>query len=248
MPPVPFYADWQFWSAIAAIAALILSQVPPIHVLLRRAKLQCEAFTRLHITHKVGNPNAQWHLIVENTGGRAVRVKSISLTFSRVGDPSFTLPAQNYLRSPDATENVLLTPFRLGPGEEWAHVLSFFNLYTRDDEKKYRLLESKIRTDIIGQRELLENKANLCEAAPENVEPAMAFFNSHFKWEAGEYELVLAVETDPKETSLIRHYSFSLFESESAELRGYSEGYKHGDGVFWFSQAQPGLNVPVKEK
>lgn len=248
MPPVPFYADWQFWSSIAAIAALVLSQLPPIHVLLRRAKLQCEAFTRLHITHKVGNPNAQWHLIIENTGGRAVRVRSISLTFRRVGGDTFTLPAQNYLRTPDATENVMLTPFRLAPGEEWAHVLMFFNLYTRDDEKEYRRLESKIRTDIIGQKELPENKELLCEAAPENVEPAIAFFNRHFKWVAGEYELDLTVETDRKETTLKRQYMFSLFESESAELRSYSDGYKHGAGVFWVSPAQPGLVVPVKEK
>lgn len=248
MQPTPFYADWQFWSAIAAIAALVLSQLPPIHILLRRAKLQCEAFTRLHITHKVGNPNAQWHLIIENTGGRAVRVKSISLTFRRVGGSTFTLPAQNYLRTPDATENVMLTPFRIAPGEEWAHVLSFFNLYTRDDEKEYRRLESKIRTDIIGQKEVADNKDVLCEASPENVAPAMAFFNRHFKWEAGEYELDLTVETDLEDASLRRQYLFSLFESESAELRGYSDGYKHGAGVYWISPAQPGLVVPVKEK
>ncbi|WP_406228886.1 hypothetical protein ACI7YU_10730 [Pseudomonas siliginis] len=248
MPPMPFYLDWQFWSAAAALTALILSQLSPIHILFRRAKLQCEAFTRLHITHKVGNPNAQWHLIIENTGGRSIRIKSISLTFRRTGGAIFTLPAQNYLRTPDATENVMLTPFRLAPGEEWAHVLMFFNLYTRDDEKEYRRLESAIRTDILGQKEIPENKERLCEASPASVEPAMSFFKRHFKWEPGEYELDLMVETDRKEANLTRQYLFSLFESESEELRDYSNGYKHGAGVYWVSAAQPGLIVPVREK
>jgi hypothetical protein len=248
MPPVPLYVDWQFWSAIAAIVAIVLSQIPPVHVFLRKPKLQCEAFDRLYITHKVGNPNAQWHLIIENTGGSTIRINSISLTFRRAGNQAFTLPAQNYLRTPDATESVMLTPFRLAPGEEWAHVISFFNLYTRDDDKEYRRLESSIRTDILGQKELSENKDRLCEATPNSIELAMSFFKSHFKWDAGEYDLELTVETDREKASLKHKYLFSLFEAESTELRGYSDIYKYGAGVYWDSPAQPGLNVPVREQ
>lgn len=244
----PFYSNWQFWSAVVALAALLLSQLPPIHILFRRGKLRCEAFSRLHITHKVGNPNAQWHLIIENIGGRSLRVKSISLVFRRTGGDVFRLPAQNYLRTPDAKENVMLAPFRLEPGEEWAHVMSFFNIYSRDDDKEYRRLESAIRTDILQQREDPANKDRLCEAAPENVELAISFFKRHFKWEAGEYELELAIETDRPEANVKRLYLFSLFESEAEELRGYSDNYKYGGGVYWVSQAQPGILLPVREK
>jgi len=244
----PFYSDWQFWSAVAALAALLLSQLPPVHILFRRAKLRCEAFSRLHVTHKLGNPNAQWHLIIENIGGRSLRVKSISLAFRRAGGEAFTLPAQNYLRTPDATENVMLAPFRLEPGQEWAHVLSFFNIYSRDDDKEYRRLESSIRTDILQQKEDPANKDRFCEAAPENVELATAFFKRHFKWEPGEYELELSIETDRSEANVKRLYLFSLFESEAEELRSYSESYKYGGGVYWVSQAQPGILLPVREK
>jgi hypothetical protein len=244
----PFYLDWQFWSAVVALAALFLSQLPPLHILLRRPKLRCDAFSRLHITHKLGNPNAQWHLIIENAGGRALRVKAISLIFRRSGGKVFTLPAQNYLRTPDATENVMLAPFRLKPGEEWAHVLSFFNMYSRDDDKEYRRLESAIRTDILRQKEDPANKDRLCEAAPASVELATAFFSRHFLWDSGEYELELSVETDRPEANLKRTYLFSLFESEAGELRSYSDGYMYGAGVYWVSQAQPGLLLPIREK
>ena len=247
-PPTPFYLDWQFWSAVAAFGALLLSQLPPVHVLLRRPKLSCEAFSRLHLTHKVGSPNSQWHLIVENVGGRSLRVKSISLTFRRTGGDTFTLPAQNYLRTPDATESVMFAPFRLAPGDEWAHVLNFFNHHSRDDDKEYRRMESAIRADILRQQDDPANKDKMCEASPQSVALAMQFFERRFQWLPGEYELELRVDTDRPEANLSRLYLFSLFESEASELRTYSEGYKYGAGVYWVSPAQPGILVPVREK
>ena len=95
MTSAPFYQDWQFWSAIVATVALLLSQLPPLHILFRRAGLKCEAFSRIHLTHRIGNPNAQWHLIIENTGGKPVRVKSIALQFRRNGSEIITLQAQS---------------------------------------------------------------------------------------------------------------------------------------------------------
>ncbi|MEO7050148.1 MAG: hypothetical protein ABI128_00640 [Rhodanobacter sp.] len=175
-------------------------------------------------------------------------MKSISLSFRRAGGEGFTLPAQNYLRTPDAKENVMLAPFRLDPGQEWVHMVGFFNIYSRDDDKEYRRLESAIRTDILQQKEEIFNKDRLCEAAPKNVELATLFFKRHFKWEPGEYELELTIKTDRPEANLTRLYLFSLFETEAEELRNYSDGYKFGDGVYWVSQAQPGILLPVREK
>ena len=248
MTTAPFYFDWQFWSAVVALLALLLSQLQPLHVLLRRPKLQCEAFSRLHITHKLGNPNAQWHLILENVGGRDIRVKAISLALRRVDDQRFSLQAQNYLRTPDATEAVMLTPFRLKPGEEWAHVLNFFNMYSRDDDKEYRRLESAVRTDILGRKELAQDKEVMCEAATASVELAISFFKRHYKWEAGEYEVELVVDTDFPGANIRKRFRFSLFETEAGELKSYSDGYKFGAGVYWVSPSQPGIVVPIREK
>lgn len=249
MPSAPFYKDWQFWSAVVAAVALALSQLPPIHILLRRARLRCEAFSMMHITHKVGNPNAQWHLILENTGGRSIRIKEISLSFSKDGGQSFKLPIQNYLRTPDANQNVMFTPFRLAPGEEWAHVINFFALFSRQEDKEYRVLESKIRSEILAQKEDYAKKDVLCEASSIAVQNLMGFFDKHFKWDPGEYEIELGVITDHPKANLCKKYRFSLFESESNELRGYTEGYRYGAGVYWVSPAQqPGLLILVHEK
>src|SRR5712691_6475060 len=101
---VPFYLDWKFWSVAVAVIALILSQLPPIHILLRRAKLDVEAYSRMLLTHKVGNPNAQLHLIISNPGGRELRIKGILLRLRRGTEDEFVLPAQNYLQSPGDKE------------------------------------------------------------------------------------------------------------------------------------------------
>lgn len=241
MSEVPLYLDWKFWSAVVAAIALVLSQLPPLHIVFKKAKLTCEAYSRLHLTHKVGNPNSQWHLIIENTGGRAVRVKEINLQFRRIGSEAFELPAQSYLKVPGDSEPVMFTPFRLKPGEEWAHIINFFNIFNRDDEKEYRWLESEIRSDILAQREKPENKDKLCEANKLSVRKATAFFTQQFKWHAGEYELQLVVVTDRNLANFSHNYRFSLFESESKELADYVDQYKYGAGIYWVSAAQPGL-------
>lgn len=248
MNPTPLYLDWIFWTFVVAAMALLLSQLPPLHVLFRKAHLSCEAFTRMYITHGVGNPRAQWHLIIENTGGRSLRVKAISLIIRKAGGVQFELPAQNYLRTPDSTDAVMFTPFRLDPGEEWAHIITFFDLFNRDDEKEYRRLESDIRSEILSQKECPENKDKLCEANSTTVEKLITFFRRHFKWTPGEYDFELRVITDRQGANISRHFRFSLFESESIELEDYSKMYRFGAGVYWVSPAQAGLIVLVHEK
>lgn len=248
MPASPFYFDWQFWSAIVAALALALSQLPPIHILLRRPRLRCETFSRLHLTHKVGYPIAQWHLILENTGGKVVRIKDISLRFSRTGSSSFELPAQNFLRKPESQDAVMLTPFRLAPGEEWAHIVNFFGLFSRDDEKNYRQLESAIRSDIHAQKEDPANRDRMCEADPALVAPLAQLFERQFRWNPGEYDVELVVSTDIPSADLSMRYRFSLFESESQELKAYADQYKHGAGLYWQSPTQTGILVPIHER
>jgi hypothetical protein len=248
MSSTPIYLDWVFWSVFVAILALVLSQLPPLHVIFSKAHLSCEAFSRMLITHKIGNPNAQWHLIIENTGGRSIRIKEITLGFSKDGGIKFEIPAQAYLWTSSSPDSIMLTPFRLAPGEEWAHIINFFGLFSREDEKEYRRLESAIRLDIRQQKEQPANREIMCEADSAIVKETVNFFNKHFKWSPGEYDLELKVVTDRSEVNICRTYRFSLFESESKELFDYSEMYRFGDGVFFQSEKQRGIIVPVQKK
>ena len=96
----PFYFDWTFWAAAWALVAIVLSQLPPLHLLIRPKRLDVEVHSRIGITHKVGNPNASVVVSIRNTGGRELRVRGLSLDISRDGKPLLGLPAQNYFETP----------------------------------------------------------------------------------------------------------------------------------------------------
>lgn len=105
----PFYLNWSFWAVIVSIVALALSQLPPVHVLLKKAKIDFELYSKVSITHKVGNPNLQLHTIIRNVGGKKILIKGIRAKISRDGNELTTLPGQYFLQDPSDKNTVLLT-------------------------------------------------------------------------------------------------------------------------------------------
>lgn len=49
----PLYLQWEFWSALVALAALILSQLPPLLVLFKGKRLRVEAAAQIIVGHRV---------------------------------------------------------------------------------------------------------------------------------------------------------------------------------------------------
>jgi hypothetical protein len=244
---VPLYMDWSFWAVIVAAIAIVLSQLPPVHLLFRRARLDIEPYSRIHISHKIGNPNVQLHLILSNVGGRNVRVKGIAIRIRRDGKDVAVLPAQNYLQNPTDKSTVLLTSFSLKPKEEWAHIVNFLSYFSREDEKKYRSAESKLRGNILEQRKSLDDKDRLVEAENKLISPFIKMFNEKFVWQPGEYEIAISVLASNKNANLEKNYRFTLFESDSTELSKVKDDYKFGDGINWDSGKHVGVIVQIVE-
>ena len=148
-----------------SVLALILSQLPPVHRWFRRSRLDLEVHPRIVLSHKVGNPNVQFHLIISNSGGRDVRITDMSLKMTREDSVSFDLPAKNYYLSSDLKTSLLMTPFRLRPEQDWSHHVDFLEYFNRADDRRYRDLESALRSDI--QTKLSQNPEVRVEAALE---------------------------------------------------------------------------------
>lgn len=239
------YEDWKFWSVIVSAIAIVLSQLPPVHVLLRRAKLDVEAYSRVHLAHKVGNPNVQLQLILSNIGGRDLKIKNITLMLKKDGGDWFSLPAQNYLQDPSDKQTVLFSRFTLKPDQEWLHIVNFFNFFNRDDEKQYRSSETNLRNDIFRKKQFQPDV--IVEADSQNVAPLMEMLDRLFPWKPGEYELWVVVNVQPSKATITKRYRMTLFESDTEELRSSAEGYKHGFGIFIDDLQHPGLLVPLRE-
>jgi hypothetical protein len=245
--PTPLYLDWSFWAVVVAVLALVLSQLPPVYLWFRRARLDLETYSRIHITHKIGNPNVQLHLILSNIGGRTVKVKAITIKIIKDGKELCVLPAQSYLQNPSDSNTLLFTSFTLKPKEEWAHIINFLNYFNREDEKNYRSAESRLKEDILEKRKIQKNKEDLIETTNSLITPFMSMFNDNFIWKPGEYEFSISVTASNNTGNINRRYRFTLFESDSIELSKVHHDYKYGDGIYWDSGKHAGIIVPITE-
>ena len=250
MPPTPnpIYLDWQFWSAVIAILALVLSQLPPVYLLFRPRRLEVEVHSRVQITHKIGNPNVGMVVSVRNTGGRELRVRSLQISIARDGISLGTFPIQNYFESPSSQSSVLFIPFSLRPGEVWAHGANFLNFFDRSTEKYARASEAALGVDIrnkVQARPKGDDQAVIAE--PELVKPFMDLFQRLFMWVPGEYIIELSVIAEPGTASFSSRYRFTMYESDSIELVSHTEDYKFGGGLSYNVDRHMGVFVPISK-
>jgi len=244
----PLYLNWSFWAVVVAALAVLLSQLPPVLLWFKRAKLEIELYSKISITHKVGNPNLQLHLIINNIGGRKIRIKNITATIERDGNLVATLPAQNYLQNQNSQNTLLLTAFPLKPSEEWANIINLLNFFNRDDENEYRRLESGMQTNLREKKAALEEEPKKpIEIDEALVQPFHTFFDRHFIWNSGEYQLTVNVTTDQEKTNISKTYRFTVFESHTELLKSITEHYKYGGGIWWDPNIPVSAILEIKE-
>jgi hypothetical protein len=242
----PFFADWQFWSAVIAVLALILTQLPPIKLWFRPSRLEVEVHSRVQLTHKVGNPNFGMYVGIRNIGGRDVRVRSISVALARDDQTLGTYPVFNFFEAPSSNAAVLFAPFTLRPTETWAHGANFLRVFDRNTEKFFRECESTLRSDI--RRKLAvrgDHDKEPVVADDANVTPFLEIFNRLFVWLPGEYTLDLQIEVESGQSAFVRRYRFTLFESDSEELRSHTDDFKYGGGLAYTEERHAGVYVPL---
>lgn len=246
--PPPFYLNWVFWSFVVAFIALLFSQIPPIRTLLKKANLELELYSKISLSHKVGNPNIALHLIINNTGGTKIRIKGIVANILQNQKEKCCLPGQNFYPNQQDKDSVLLTTFSLKPDEEWSHFVNFFRFFEREEEKKYREMEGKLKSDILDNRKTSNfNPEALVEATSVLVDPFHDFFNDRFVYIAGEYELKVQIITDSESANIEKSYRFTIFEYYEEELRKQTEEYKYGLGICWHSSTPNNILLDIKE-
>jgi len=242
----PLYLDWQFWSVLIAALAIVLSQLPPVHLLLRPKRLEVEVHSRIQIAHKVGNPNVGMFVSVRNTGGRDLRIRSLQTSVSRDGVSIGVFPAQNYYETPSSKTSVLFIPFSLKPGEAWDHGTNFLTWFDRSTEKLFREGQAALIKDI---RNKINARAKDSDqpviADPELIKPFLELFNRLFIWTPGEYVVNLEVLAEPKSASFSKKYRFTLYESDSTELKSHIEDYKFGGGISYEVDHHVAILAPI---
>ncbi|KPA54542.1 hypothetical protein VT25_01220 [Photobacterium leiognathi subsp. mandapamensis] len=239
-----FLSDWRFWSFVASITAIVLSQLPPIKQLVKKAKLDIELYSRIHINHNVGNPILTAHMIIRNIGGRKVRVKEINLKLEREGQSICTLKAQNYYPDPKTNKGVILTPFSLNPDDEWSNSVSFMKFFGRTEEKAFRKAQKALKENILQKRKGLDDN-EIVIADDELVAPFHDLFEQLFIWKDGEYSLTFNVKTENSVSDIKIKSKFIIFESQFDDLSEYKKQYSTGAGIYWDNSEQTGIFIEL---
>lgn len=244
----PFYLDWKLWSVVMSSVAILLSQLPPIRLWLKPRRVEVEVNSRIQITHKIGNPNVGLHVSLANSGGRELRVRGLKLHIYRDGKQIVSMPAQNYFEKPTDTTSVLLVPLPLKPDEYWSHSVNFLNCFNRSTEKMYRASQAAQRNDIQEKLKVraIDDKDRV-KADPKFTEPFIQLFQQLFIWEPGEYVVELTVDTVPASATYAKKYRFTLYESDTVELRKQVEDYPYGAGIYYNVDDHAGVFVPLTE-
>lgn len=231
---ISFYSDPKVWSAAIAFLAMVLSQLPPIHKLLRRGKLELDVYEKVGVTHMLGNPNLQLHIILNNTGGKPVTITGLDVFLKQGSKAIGSISGKNYIKTPEKSGQVLLTKFKLKSGDEWAHLTNFYNDFSQRDEKECKSLTKRIRDDISDKLEKRPKETTgLVEISDSLLTEVRSFSNSHNVWETGEYRLELNVICSDSKYNISKSFRFTLYESDSDELKEQIDSYKYGEGIVY---------------
>ena len=250
---MPFYSDWTFWQWFVSLSALVISLAPYVVRFIKGPRISLDVMSKISIHHTLGNPNITLFLNIQNNGGLPVRIRSITLEL-RKGEKVSTIPAKSYY--PDASESkmAILAPFRLLPDHDWSHGVYFYPDFSRDEDIEFRNLIGKLKANIQAKIPPVppvlppNTAAPLYEADTQFLQSALQFFNTHFMWNTGEYVGTVTIHTEPSKAKINAKFRFTLYETESTELRNYSSDYKYGLGVYYYNlEKHPGLAVTTSE-
>lgn len=236
--------NWEFWSMLIALGALILSIFPYLRSFFSKAKLDFEIYSRIFITHKVGYPNLQMNIILYNTGWKNIRIKRINLKLYRDDKEILTLPALTYIPEIKDNRSVLLTHINIEPQKEWNHITNFHNHFDRTEEKFYKDAEINLLNEIQRLREETDNNINKAvKVGDEFIKPFEKIFKDNFIWEEGEYKIIIDLETNYSNINLNKNCRFTIFESQSKFLKKHLEYYFSGDGILFETKSVEGIFI-----
>lgn len=241
MELMSWYSDWKFWSAVVAWLSFMMNILPWFLKKIRGTNLSLTAYPTISLSHKLGIANIQWHLRLENNGGRELDISSISLS---IGDENqtFSIPGMTYYERSSADQSIL-AGFKLKPGELWQGFICFYERLTLDEQREYRSIENSTRQE-------LKNNATLNNQpiiSLKLLEKINSFYSRMFKFKSREHNVKICIKTKDDEDFFFSGYRFTLYESDISELISHTQRYTTGDGVTWHSDINTWLPIQVSK-
>jgi len=129
--------------------------------------------------HSLGNPNLQFHLIINNVGGQRVTVEGIELELVFELEKPQKIKAQNFIKDNEPNGQVLLSKFKVNSGEEWVRLTNFFNDFTKAKEKESKAFIKKARDDLQKKLKVKSYNRDMVEISRSLVSGVTSFLTKN---------------------------------------------------------------------
>jgi hypothetical protein len=234
----------EFLGVIVALIAVILSQLPPVHELLKGIKVKLIRPEQIAIGHFLGNLHVYLKLDIRNIGGREVNIgEVICIIRERHTESVRKMPARTYFSRQSAAPNQWIERSQVGtislkPGEYWSETVDCYKLWTREEEEETNKIIGRFRRDIFNKN--LLRQAQQCqlhqvvEVDEQLVCEAKNFFENKYKkikLEKGNYNLIIAIISDSKSKKELGLFGFDFTIFSSDFLTQSIEDYRYGYGI-----------------
>jgi hypothetical protein len=227
------FSDPTTWTAIIAVLALVLSQVPPIRELIKGTKITISVPEMVSLWHFLGNISLSFQIDIANSGGRSVSIKKIETILIDSDNKVWYLPAQTYIsrqapiQANGITNDYSITRLSLKPTENWNEAIRCYRLWNESEEEEVNKITTSIVDSISSQL------------------PSDTFYNRTFDLHKGNYKFIISAKLENNEAVGVCGYEFTIFETHIHALESHKDHYKFGEGIY-FPVNRPGASAWVR--
>lgn len=225
---------------IISIFALILSQTQPLYVYFKKPELDILIGKSVDFYEGWGNLGANIFIQLINTGDKSVNVEKMKVFIKRKdSNYSHIMETQSYYLQPESmgqNDIVSQIPFSYITVRENSIWTGFINVYAdfqKSSQKKIQEFIQLVDKDIRSKQS--PNNTEVIRIDNVLLTDIVSFSRKNLNdFDIGEYQLLAMVwlqgDTEP---SLIRGYSFSVYEVDKMKLHRKELEYQFGGGILY---------------
>ena len=235
-------------SLFVSVAAVVLSQLPPIRSYFASATFQLSAGPTIYVEHILGHIILQPYVQLENGGDAQGKISLLQASLRARSGIELSLSGQLYIEPPNVvgfSERVVPMQFIgvfVPSGGKWEKYVKFFERLNDSDQLVFERIKRAVGEEIsmatvspiTGLREISDASF---DAIAEDVNRKLASFvhgEVYLKFEAYDGAGDLVAESC---------YTFSLGDDQKHALEQITAGYRVGQGLLFPPQSDVGVYV-----
>jgi hypothetical protein len=224
---------------IVSIVAVTLSQFKPLYVYFEKPKIDLIVGQRISFYEKWGNLGMNVFLQIPNTGNVGTTIEKVAFYISSLdSDYSRYLPGQSYYLKPETLEEVQrvnqipLSNIFIEKQSVWNSFINSYLEANKATQMKIEELTLAVGQDIMSK---LEPDGDIVFIEDDLYDQIIDFVRDNLdSLSIGEYQLLaMGWKQNDNNPSIMKAYSFSIYESDLQRFKNKEQEYLSGAGILY---------------